>query len=77
VTPEGIHDVDVHPVAGRVVDTTGAGDQYAAGFLFAFTHGLDPVTCGRVGAIAASEVIAHLGARPERPLAELAAPLLP
>jgi sugar/nucleoside kinase (ribokinase family) len=77
VTPEGIHDVDVHPVAGPVVDTTGAGDQYAAGFLFAFTHGLDPVTCGRVGAVAASEVIAHLGARPERPLAELAAPLLP
>jgi sugar/nucleoside kinase (ribokinase family) len=76
VTPEGVHSVEVHPVAGPVVDTTGAGDQYAAGFLFAFTHGLDPVTCGRVGAIAASEVIAHLGARPERPLAELAAPLL-
>jgi sugar/nucleoside kinase (ribokinase family) len=35
------------------------------------------VTCGRVGALAASEVIAHLGARPGRPLAELAAPLLP
>jgi sugar/nucleoside kinase (ribokinase family) len=77
VTPEGTHEVEVHPVAGPVVDTTGAGDQYAAGFLFAFTHGSDPLTCGRVGALAASEVIAHLGARPERPLAELAAPLLP
>jgi sugar/nucleoside kinase (ribokinase family) len=77
VTPEGIHEVEVHPVAGPVVDTTGAGDQYAAGFLFALTHGSDPVTCGRVGALAASEVISHLGARPERRLAELAAPLLP
>ena len=77
VTPEGTHEVAAQPVAGPVVDTTGAGDQYAAGFLFAFTRGLDPVTCGKIGAIAASEVIAHLGARPERPLAELAASLLP
>lgn len=77
VTPQGIHEVEVRPVAGPVVDTTGAGDQYAAGFLFAFTHGSDPFTCGRVGALAASEVIVHLGARPERPLAEIAAPLLP
>jgi sugar/nucleoside kinase (ribokinase family) len=77
VTPEGIHEVGVHPVAGPVVDTTGAGDQYAAGFLFAFTRGCDPMTCGRVGALAASEVISHLGARPERPLAQFAAPLLP
>lgn len=77
VTPEGIHEVAAHPVAGPVVDTTGAGDQYAAGFLFAFTHGLDPVRCGKIGALAASEVIAHLGARPECSLAELAAPLLP
>jgi sugar/nucleoside kinase (ribokinase family) len=76
VTPEGIHEVAVHPVPGPVVDTTGAGDQYAAGFLFAFTHSADPVTCGRIGALAASEVISHLGARPERPLADLAAPLL-
>jgi sugar/nucleoside kinase (ribokinase family) len=76
VTREGVHEVDIHPVSGDIVDTTGAGDLYAAGFLFAFTHGYDPVTCGRVGALAASEVIAHLGARPEHSLAELAAPLL-
>ncbi len=76
VTREGIHDVEVHPVPGPVVDTTGAGDQYAAGFLYAFTHGYDPLTCGRIGALAASEVISHVGARPERALADLAAPLL-
>jgi len=76
VTREGIHEVDVHPVPGRVVDTTGAGDLYAAGFLYAFTHGYDPLTCGRVGALAASEVISHVGARPEHSLADLAAPLL-
>ncbi len=66
-----------HQVAAEaveeVVDTTGAGDLYAAGFLYGFTRGLDPPTCGRLGAIAASEVISHLGARPETPLAELAA----
>ena len=63
-------------VVGGVVDTTGAGDLYAAGFLFGFTRGYDPATCGRLGAMAAAEVISHLGARPERPLAELVAPLL-
>ena len=68
--------VDAHPVAGRVVDTTGAGDLYAAGFLYGFTHGYDLGTCGRLGALAAAEVICHLGARPEQSLAELAAPLL-
>ena len=60
----------------RVVDTTGAGDLFAAGFLYGLTRGLDPETCGRLGAIAAAEVISHVGARPETPLAGLAAPLL-
>ncbi|HUZ21335.1 MAG TPA: PfkB family carbohydrate kinase [Acidimicrobiales bacterium] len=54
-----------------VVDTTGAGDLYAAGFLFGWTHGADLEVCGTFGALAAGEVIAHLGARPERPLNEL------
>ena len=45
-----------------VVDTTGAGDLYAAGFLFGWTHGADLEVCGTFGALAAGEVIAHLGA---------------
>jgi sugar/nucleoside kinase (ribokinase family) len=69
------HEVPAAPVA-RVVDTTGAGDSYAAGFLHGLTRGLDLPTCGRLGSLAAAEVISHFGARPEVGLAELAAPLL-
>jgi sugar/nucleoside kinase (ribokinase family) len=76
VRGEEVHLVDAHPVPAGVVDTTGAGDQYAAGFLYGFTHGHDLGTCGRLGAIAAAEIISHLGARPEVSLADLARPLL-
>jgi sugar/nucleoside kinase (ribokinase family) len=55
-----------------VVDTTGAGDLYAAGFLFGYTRGYEPVTCGRLGSLAAAEVISHIGARPDESLAQLA-----
>ncbi len=55
----------------QVVDTTGAGDLYAAGFLFGLSRGDDLATCGRLGSIAAAEVVSHFGARPERSLAEL------
>jgi sugar/nucleoside kinase (ribokinase family) len=55
----------------RVVDTTGAGDLYAAGFLYGLTHGQDPEQCARLGGLCAAEVISHIGARPEVDLREL------
>jgi sugar/nucleoside kinase (ribokinase family) len=63
--------VQAAPVA-QVIDTTGAGDLFAAGFLHGYTHGRSPAECGRLGALCAAEVISHFGARPERPLRELA-----
>ncbi len=71
VARDEVRVVDPYPV-DAVVDTTGAGDQYAAGFLHGLTHGEDLETCGRLGSLAAAEVISHLGARPETSLAELA-----
>ena len=68
--------VEAHPV-DEVVDTTGAGDLYAAGFLFGLTRGYDLDLCGRLASLAAAEVISHVGARPLVTLADLAAPLLP
>jgi sugar/nucleoside kinase (ribokinase family) len=59
------------PVAS-VVDTTGAGDLYAAGFLFGVARGMKLEAAGRLGSLAAAEVISHMGARPEVKLAELA-----
>jgi sugar/nucleoside kinase (ribokinase family) len=56
----------------HVVDTTGAGDLYAAGFLRGLTTGRDPRTCARLGGICAAEVISHVGARPQADLAALA-----
>lgn len=56
----------------RVVDTTGVGDLFAAGYLFGHVRGHDPETCARLGAMAAGEVIGHFGARPTVPLAGLA-----
>ncbi|MFM9937999.1 MAG: adenosine kinase [Hyphomicrobiaceae bacterium] len=63
VTPEPVR---------QVVDTTGAGDLYAAGFLYGLSQGKSLDTCGRLGSIAAAEVISHIGARPETSLAKLA-----
>jgi len=59
------------PVA-EVVDTTGAGDLYAAGFLYGLTHGLDPAACAQLGSVCAAEAVGHLGARPQKDLVELA-----
>jgi sugar/nucleoside kinase (ribokinase family) len=64
--------VTAAPVA-HVIDTTGAGDLYAAGFLFGYAHGRPLGDCGRLGAIAAGEVISHMGPRPEQSLKNLAA----
>jgi sugar/nucleoside kinase (ribokinase family) len=66
-----VHVLDAEPV-GKVVDTTGAGDLYAAGFLFGYTQQMDPVRCGTLGGIAAAEIIGHYGARPEANLKALA-----
>jgi sugar/nucleoside kinase (ribokinase family) len=55
----------------RVLDTTGAGDLYASGFLHGWTSGRDAATCARIGGIAAAEVIGHYGARPETSLRDL------
>jgi sugar/nucleoside kinase (ribokinase family) len=68
---EGTEAVPAFPVE-RVVDTTGAGDLFAAGFLAGLARGADDRTCGRLGALAAAEVIQHLGARPETSLKDLA-----
>ena len=71
ISPEGTEAVQAFPVE-RVVDTTGAGDLFAAGFLSGLARGADDRTCGRLGAMAAAEVIQHLGARPQTSLRDLA-----
>ena len=58
------HDIDAEPIE-HVVDTTGAGDQYAAGFLYGLSQGFELSTCGRIASMCAAEVISHFGARPE------------
>ena len=65
---ECIH-VEAAPVE-RVVDTTGAGDLYAAGFLFGLARGQALHECGRLASLAAAEIISHYGGRPETPLNE-------
>jgi sugar/nucleoside kinase (ribokinase family) len=67
-----VHEIPAAPVK-QVIDTTGAGDQFAAGFLYGLTHGKSLADCGRLGALAAAEVISHYGARPETSLKDLAA----
>jgi sugar/nucleoside kinase (ribokinase family) len=76
VAGDETHVIAAAPVT-RVVDTTGAGDLYAAGFLLGQSRGLPLPTCGHLGSLAAAEVISHVGARPQVPLARLAAGLLP
>jgi sugar/nucleoside kinase (ribokinase family) len=68
---DGVTAVPAFPIA-RMVDTTGAGDLFAAGFLFGLVRGAGPEAAGRLGALAAAEVIQHIGARPQASLKELA-----
>jgi sugar/nucleoside kinase (ribokinase family) len=71
VTRQETKAVPASPVE-RVVDTTGAGDLFAAGFLTGLARDLDHADCARLGALAAAEVIQHIGARPQLDLAGLA-----
>jgi sugar/nucleoside kinase (ribokinase family) len=73
IVVEGSRTIEVPAFAvDRVVDTTGAGDLFAAGFLFGMAHGFGDDRAARLGALAAAEVISHLGARPETSLRALA-----
>jgi sugar/nucleoside kinase (ribokinase family) len=71
VTASGPVEVPAAPV-DRVVDTTGAGDLFAAGFLYGITNGLSPEDSARLGGVCAAEVISHVGARPQADLRALA-----
>jgi fructokinase len=72
VTPAGRLEVPAAPIE-VVVDTNGAGDLFAAGFLFGMTNGFDPERSAQIGSLCAAEVIGHLGARPQSDLRALAA----
>jgi sugar/nucleoside kinase (ribokinase family) len=70
ISKDQVQEVPAAPVA-KVVDTTGAGDLYAAGFLYGFTTGAALDRCAQLGSLAAAEVISHYGGRPETPLKDL------
>jgi sugar/nucleoside kinase (ribokinase family) len=72
ISKDQVQEVPAAPVA-KVVDTTGAGDLYAAGFLYGFTTGAALERCAQLGSLAAAEVISHYGGRPETPLKDLLA----
>lgn len=71
VSKEDVEAVPAFPVR-EIIDTTGAGDLFAAGFLYGFSNDLPYAASAKLGALAAAEVISHLGARPEKKLSELA-----
>lgn len=70
VSREETHSIKADPIE-KLVDTTGAGDLYAAGFLFGLTNDRDLIDCARIGGMAAAEVIQHVGARPHTSLKNL------
>lgn len=71
VTAGEEHDIATVPLA-PVLDTTGAGDLYASGFLYGLAQGFDLARCGKLGSLCAAEVIGHFGARPQSSLRALA-----
>jgi len=71
LSKDEVHVIDAAPIA-HAVDTTGAGDLYAAGFLYGHTRGRGLAASGRLASLCAAEVIGHIGARPETALSELA-----
>jgi adenosine kinase len=71
VSKSGVESVPAAPIK-KLVDATGAGDLFAAGFMFGLARGRDHKTAARLGGLAAAEVIQHIGARPEAPLKSLA-----
>lgn len=74
VAGDEVHVIDaerVGPPGAQVVDTTGAGDLYAAGFLYGWTHGFGLARAGRIASLAAAEAISHVGARPQTSLKAL------
>lgn len=77
VIVRGTETITVGAESATVVDTTGAGDAYAAGFLTGWTAGQPLVECGRMGSLAAAEVISHYGARPEGDLRAIVAAAVP
>src|SRR3546814_4280217 len=70
---EEVHIIDAVPGV-NVIDTTGAGDLYAAGFLYGFTHDFDLNACGRPGSLCAAAVIAQIGPRPQQSIRPLVRP---
>jgi sugar/nucleoside kinase (ribokinase family) len=72
VDRNGVQAIPAQPI-DRLVDTTGAGDLFASGFLLGHARGFDHRDAARLGAIAAAEIIQHIGARPEARLRDLAA----
>ena len=72
VAGERTHVIPAAPIE-RLVDTTGAGDLYAAGLLYGLTHDLPLAACGRLGSLCAAHILGHYGARAARPLKPLIA----
>ncbi len=70
ITKTNTHEIAAKSV-DHVIDTTGAGDLYAAGFLYGLSNNYDLTICGKFGSICSAEIITHLGARPETSLKEL------